>query len=174
MEKIIKLTENELHSLIKESVNYLLNELDWKTYMNASRVDKDPKRSKEFYNMSRDNFNKEFGYNDGDGNYTKLDNEDGSLRSFDGRNSGYHYFKQDLEGGDIEKPVYKVRKSGNDVMKTSERPYSVDKRHARKMAKAHGEHSAYKNGDYEYIKGKGWVDNNENPSDWHNYMEYNN
>lgn len=37
MKKIIRLTESDLHNIVKESVNRALNEMDWKTYMNASR-----------------------------------------------------------------------------------------------------------------------------------------
>ena len=35
--KFIRLTESDLHKIIKESVSRVLNEMDWKTYMNASR-----------------------------------------------------------------------------------------------------------------------------------------
>ncbi|MBR5504406.1 MAG: hypothetical protein IKV87_08195 [Methanobrevibacter sp.] len=34
--KVIKLTEAELHQIIRESVDSLLAELDWRTYANAS------------------------------------------------------------------------------------------------------------------------------------------
>jgi hypothetical protein len=38
MEKqIIRLTESDLHNIVKESVSQVLTELDWKTYMNAAR-----------------------------------------------------------------------------------------------------------------------------------------
>jgi len=37
MGNMIKLTESDLHKVIKESVNKVLTELDWKTYMNAAR-----------------------------------------------------------------------------------------------------------------------------------------
>ena len=37
MKKIIRLTESDLHNIVKESVNRALNEMDWKTYMNASK-----------------------------------------------------------------------------------------------------------------------------------------
>ncbi len=32
----IRLTESQLHSIIKESVKQVLSELDWKTYANAA------------------------------------------------------------------------------------------------------------------------------------------
>jgi len=35
--KLIRLTESDLHQIIKESVNKVLTELDWKTYANAAR-----------------------------------------------------------------------------------------------------------------------------------------
>ena len=36
MKRKIKLTESELHNIIKESVNHILSELDWRTYQSAS------------------------------------------------------------------------------------------------------------------------------------------
>lgn len=35
--KLIRLTESDLHRIVKESVNKVLTELDWKTYMNYSQ-----------------------------------------------------------------------------------------------------------------------------------------
>lgn len=37
MKQRIRLTEGDLHRIVKESVNRILTELDWKTYINASR-----------------------------------------------------------------------------------------------------------------------------------------
>ena len=34
--RLIRLTESDLHNIVKESVNKVLTELDWKTYMNAA------------------------------------------------------------------------------------------------------------------------------------------
>lgn len=36
--QVIRLTEGDLHKIIKESVSKILTELDWKTYMNAARA----------------------------------------------------------------------------------------------------------------------------------------
>lgn len=36
MKRTIKLTENDLHRVIKESVNTILSELDWRTYRSAA------------------------------------------------------------------------------------------------------------------------------------------
>ena len=35
--KLIRITESDLHRIVRESVNNVLTELDWKTYMNAAR-----------------------------------------------------------------------------------------------------------------------------------------
>ena len=35
--KLIRLTEQDLHRIVEESVNKILTELDWKTYANAAR-----------------------------------------------------------------------------------------------------------------------------------------
>jgi len=34
--KLIRLTESDLHKIVKESVNKVLTELDWKTYASAA------------------------------------------------------------------------------------------------------------------------------------------
>ena len=46
--QMLRLTENDLHKIIKESVNKILSELNWKTYDRASKQDYDPKRSERF------------------------------------------------------------------------------------------------------------------------------
>ena len=38
--KIVRLTEQDLHRIIKDSVDRCLNELDWRTYQNAARKSK--------------------------------------------------------------------------------------------------------------------------------------
>ena len=48
----VRLTEGQLHNVIRESVNQILNELDWKTYASAARKKNDqmknPDDSDEF------------------------------------------------------------------------------------------------------------------------------
>lgn len=44
MKKRIKLTESDLHNIIKESVKNILTELDWRTYANAMKKAEDDKR----------------------------------------------------------------------------------------------------------------------------------
>jgi hypothetical protein len=72
MSKVIKLTESDLHNMIKEAIN----ELNWKTYASAAKKanDKGEDRSMNFADAATDSFNKEFGYKEKVGN--DLDNND--------------------------------------------------------------------------------------------------
>ena len=62
MKQVIRITEGELKRIINESVNTILNEVNWKTLINAADKDKDPERARRFRNYAVDTFNKEFGY----------------------------------------------------------------------------------------------------------------
>ena len=65
--KLIRLTESDLHKVIKESVNKVLTELDWKTYDSAMRkaaAKKDFDRAGRFGSASKDAFNRDFGTHD--------------------------------------------------------------------------------------------------------------
>lgn len=48
--KLIRLTESDLHKIVKESVNKVLTELDWKTYANYAK-----KRREQAYQDTFDN-----------------------------------------------------------------------------------------------------------------------
>ena len=41
MKKIVRLTESDLHGIIRNSVNKILSELDWRTYANAANKSSD-------------------------------------------------------------------------------------------------------------------------------------
>ena len=91
MKQVIRLTESDLHRVIKESVNNILSELDWKTYKTAANKIRDKKseyvdgegdfwnyneRRKDdyakkldnsfydLYDAARDSLEKQFGYED--------------------------------------------------------------------------------------------------------------
>ena len=84
----IKLTESQLHKIIKESVRQMLSELDWKTLDNAARKreaqwakyywrgDEEDKKNFNSYlrlkDAARDAFDRDYGYSDEDG-YLKTD-----------------------------------------------------------------------------------------------------
>ena len=78
MKKVIRLTESDLHRVIKESVKQVMNELDWRTYDNAARKSyfraRDAQTSAEreyhkrrydrFNNATKNAFEKKFGTRD--------------------------------------------------------------------------------------------------------------
>ena len=47
--QVIKITESDLHKIVKESVNKVLTELDWRTYANAAK-----KRDAQIQQLGRD------------------------------------------------------------------------------------------------------------------------
>ena len=57
--KLIRLTESDLHRIVKESVNKVLTELDWKTYANAEKK-ANGKRAQDFRKAKIDAFNRDF------------------------------------------------------------------------------------------------------------------
>lgn len=64
MKRTIRLTESDLHNIIKESVNVILSELDWKTGMNAARKAEeagDYKRARKFEKYANERFGEKHG-----------------------------------------------------------------------------------------------------------------
>ena len=59
MKQTIRLTENELHNLIKESVNNILSELDWRTAINASQEAKSKSLSDDYNKYDKEKFNRQ-------------------------------------------------------------------------------------------------------------------
>ena len=173
MKRKIRLTESDLHNIIKESVNTILSELDWKTYANAEReankrkigerplsaaMDRrmsDTKKrykawndityaNRNFRDAKIDAFNKQYG-----GKNAKMKN--------DGRIDDVDYLTTDAG------PYFPNGYSHSDVSKNDSRYkpsfYYTD---AEKLAsddtiKATDEFSDYLMGNYNYQKGKGWV-----------------
>lgn len=158
--KLIRLTESDLHKVIKESVNKVLTELDWKTYANAARkrLDQDEDdKAEELAYFATDRFNDDFGYDELDGTYDAFDKP----------------FHQDVTGH--------IYPCGNSVsmgrwsplraqMHAGYYPYdTINGSHAfipgskkatknviDKYKKATDEIDKFNYGDYKYVKGKGW------------------
>ena len=80
--KVIRLPESDLHRIIKESVNNILTELDWKTYDNAARKrynqwnyrmkgDKENDKKYDSYrnllDAAKNSFKRDYGYSDENG-----------------------------------------------------------------------------------------------------------
>lgn len=160
----IRLSEAQLHRVIKESVNKVLSELDWKTYANAARKSKERGDSFDrYYNFGKaanDAFNDEYV---GDYKHDTLGDKLRGNKSprFDaffhpnrdkfayGAVTGYN------KGGDkifaTEKGTYH---SHNGLQKPGS--FFRNKEVADAFEKANDELFDYENGNYEYQKGKGW------------------
>lgn len=59
MSNVIRLTESDLHNMIKEAIN----ELDWRTYASAARKSNDNERHNKFAKAAKERFPKQ--YNNG-------------------------------------------------------------------------------------------------------------
>lgn len=181
MKKTIKLTESELKGLISESIKKILSELDWKTYQNAANKDRNPKRAKEFSDMARDRFNDQYEYEDDKGNMVKMD----PLSPSD-----FYSHNRLLVSTTPEKPSpYAGKKINISSPSTNnhnsnefiakypdgsytieDKPFTSDKRHARKIQKAYDDFESYRNNKSEYKKGSGWKEPEQN--DFHDFLKY--
>ena len=166
--KLIRLTESDLHRIVRESVNKVLMEasgLDPRTTANAAekaRMRGQYDRAKMFKNASVDSWNEKFA----DGDMEGFDSEffdpkfyDGSVSLGDGGVSVKH--TKDNGYGDIYKPKCPSR-NGEDYRfywreygknKLKKEPHITTP-----MTKGEKVASQMVRGDGEYIKGKGWKD----------------
>lgn len=159
--KIIRLTESDIHQIIKESVNRIITELDWRTYANAAK-----KRDAQIKNSGRDATDKggnrlshlrnqldyaasdaltskysqkhNNGYPTNNADiYTNNGNQSITTYNFDGKGRGSKgEFNYDKKGG--------INKQGNNI-----------------VSKMDNEVEDYMNGKSKYVKGKGWQNENK-------------
>lgn len=175
--KIITINEAQLIDIINESVEKVLTELDWKTYQNAANKDYNHIRGKKFANAAVNKFNDEYGYNDDNGNTISMQNynkNDNNLRVTSHYTPDSSYDETDFlfssPSTNDNKSEYYQRYSKNSQT-TVPHPYSMDKKHARKIAKAYDDYTNYINNKSSYEKGKGW-NKIDNPSDFHKFLKY--
>ena len=163
----VRLTESQLHNVIKESVKQVLSELDWKTYQNAAKkshlkaLDNDDMSNNEYYNeldrnrrfrqAAEDAFNRDYGTND-----TKLHSymHGSNKRAPDGV---YHPFDDDsyieMKKGINTYGTYYPYANNKDF----EWSYEYDNSKYRpEWDRAKQELKHYQNGDYDYDDEKGW------------------
>jgi hypothetical protein len=169
--KLIRLTESDLHRIVKESVNQILTELDWKTYQNAAKkahlkalddyggsigggeYDHDKyndylSRSRRFRKAAEDAFNKEHGYDDGRFHLGLDSDMEGSrLPSPSGKIYPYN---------DTSKIKVRDKREGNLNFDDDFYRRFIPKNVKDKYDIANQELQNYKRGNYEYQKGKGW------------------
>jgi hypothetical protein len=172
-QRTIKLTESDLHKVIKESVNNILTELDWKTYANAAKkryqqykenpIDKKAwDSSYDLNSMANDRFDDDYVGN------MKYDTLGDKLK---GEKSAKYYSRFDVRDDNMPRQAIRgVNKSGNEIFNTKKGHYYnnkggyvnpnsffKDKEVGDKFKSASDELWDYHDGNYEYVKGEGWV-----------------
>ena len=163
MSKVIRLTESDLHKMIKEAIN----ELDWKTYMNAAKArydsgnykssDKLLKHAQQQFNQKhglKDFHNKGIMHNNKDGNdiYFGVDLNHGAVigREGDENKSTYSRYIADEHGMFNDKYGWTTHGGYG---------HGNSKEYYRQLDNAsHDIKDYYSNyNKTPYIKGKGWV-----------------
>ena len=157
--KLIKLTEQDLHRIVKESVNKVLTELDWRTYANAAKKASergDEELANDFkrhltFNSSRGEHSTPMG---GEANTSIVMNNDGSAMPVgsrvhrDGQRVQVSGFGDENGKYDTFHSTYgdKYRKDPSYLGSTAANRYKELEKQA----------DDYNNGRSKYIKGKGW------------------
>lgn len=178
--KLIRLTEGDLHRIVKESVNKVLTELDWKTYANAEkkmrgeRGDADywrnkgekgfdairkaanaRERAKNFGDAAKDAFNRDFGYQQGEHYY-----DDDYQRVGMGGDFGYTDEFAPHAAGWRHDGVASLKRFPHGVYTTERTPeefFGDNQDAVQAYNKAKDEVGNYKKGNYDYQSGKGWI-----------------
>lgn len=180
--KLIRLTEGDLHRIIKESVNNILSELDYKTLANAekearkrgetsywkekgvgfpenvSKAAMSRIRADRFGNAAKDAFNRDYGYKTGD----VWDGEGYAEVGLGGDFNSTEEFAPHAVGhrskgyGNPAKYEHGWSDSPMGHMKPEEF-FNTNPEAAKAYRNADTEWKNYKKGNYDYQKGKGWV-----------------
>ena len=175
MKQTIKLTESDLHRIVKESVNKVLTEMDYKTYLDASiearkRGDMDYWREKgvkgapnlfnkaskyrhmsnRFSQAARDAFNRDYGYGNG---RSGVDGYQGV--ELGGGNTGYGKGLRP-QGKRVDGYKTNTYDSAYDEVESPEEFFQGNQDASDAYRKAVGEFNNWKDGNYEYQKGKGY------------------
>lgn len=177
--QIIRLTESDLHQMVKESVNKILSELDWKTYANAEKKARGTmgdadywrekgvkgfdairnaahqrERAKEFGDAAKNAFNRDFGYQKGEHFY-----DDDYQRVGMGGDFGYTDEFAPHAAGWKHDGVASLKRFPHGVYtseRTPEEFFGDNLDAIQAYNKAKNEVGNYKKGKYNYEKGKGW------------------
>ena len=181
MKQRIRLTESDLHRVIKESVRQVLSELDWRTYHSAyekASEQGDHKRALKFRQAADNAFNREHGYGMknipfGDGDMEQIEFSDGEIyggghcytpngEQF-GTVSGKMdqnneidkiYTNQSIHTHDTRKGVKRGDNNPHNDMQVN--ATGVNPMRKAKQMKGDKEVRDYFNGKTQYVKGKGY------------------
>lgn len=167
--KLVKLTETDLHRIIKESVNKVLTELDWRTY--ASAAEKRAQQGKAnqsdaLINKANDEFSKKHMGNGTnsyqDGNPQEFNNNSARLYGRFKRNGNQVSGEiQDNRGVGITQGTnyHNFNRNGYSQNFQGQRHPEMNQRsqqYTNKLNQMGGEMQNFFNGKSQYQKGKGW------------------
>ena len=164
MKKIVRLTEGDLHRIIKESVNNIITELDWKTKMNYLKGRQ--RQGDEAYRQGNEKMARKYWDKASDAKYDTRDEFDRKYngKPFRGMSDDKFNMCDIYPGnGDI---CTRYRGKGNydhyatngvpddsyDYLSGSER----DKNDIDAFRRMNKDVNDYVNGKSQYVKGKGW------------------
>jgi len=181
--KLIRLTESDLHRIVKESVNKVLTELDWKTYANYAnrrRAQGEWSKADAGDDAAIDAFNKKYHASDYENrnglersaNFSMSNGADGAkkydlgYRSSVKNNGDYQqYINRHRESG-LYEPFYKDQTynqgewygqhgmNDDDVKNTNNMGWSQDVKS--KMNQGIRDVDRFQKGQSKYVKGQGW------------------
>ena len=189
--QVLRLTENELKSLVRESARKILSELDWQTYASAAQKNDEWRknnahranqwnRSMDFRSAARDAFDKKHGlehqydepnsYYGGEKGSINLDTDD-----FEVSGSRNHDFGDGGGSFNLNHNVYHMgKKYGKDggygrtrmwdvAHDTTPEEFYGDEEMGKKFRDAEKDAEAFKSGKSHYVSGKGWSNESKQP-----------
>ena len=154
--QLINLTESDVHKIVRESVNKVLTELDWRTYANAAK-----KRDAQIQQLGNDATDK------GDNRLTHLRNNldyaaaDALTSKYaQRRNNGYPTNNADVYTNNGHQTVTTNNFDGKGRWSRGEFNYGnkggINKQGYNMASQMDNEVADYMNGKSKYVKGKGW------------------
>lgn len=185
--QLIRLTEGDLHNIIKESVNNILTELDWKTYANAAK-----KRYQQYKENPKDTTSWDSAYKLNRTANERFDDDYVGDMKYDtlgdkirGKKSPKFYSHFDSRSENMPQQAIKgTNRSGDEIFNTKRGSYFgskpvgggyvnpnnffKDKEVGEKFKSASDELWDYHDGNYEYQKGEGWKKKMTNESRYSN------
>ena len=165
MKKVIRLTESDLHRIIKESVNNILTELDWKTYANAAKSRQEQgndKSSNDLYYAANKSFRDKYS----NGNVF-FDDENNAVDNSATVDVNIHKYGADINDnrwdgrdfGSMNSRYTHGEKSPEHTLTQGKSTKGMLKRSNNfnnNLSSMHKDMKNYYGGKSQYIKGKGW------------------
>ena len=146
--KLVRLTEGDLHKIIKESVNKVLTELDWKTYQSAAEKSYDKAYDEKFDDVFE--FDNELNRSERFGNAA----EKAFMNKYPNDETGI-YHSYDAMG--YQSPICKYGEGGEYEFLSNDPMNASIPQNRRNMSDGERDVRQFAKGVAKYNKGKGWT-----------------